>query len=381
MADSTKNKGLFNKPAGTKKQDIRAARLNARSGFVTVLLTAVIIAGGFMLPTMMYPFLDSFSGRLVLLTNPTDDMVTNHIFDEPVTLYPWNVYDESLIRSLVGHEISILEDSGVADFLLRNLEHRGMQLGDDPDHYLQRILDGFRYLEPFDTAEPACFVLVDADIDLDGDPDVRCAVDLSGEIISLLFISENWSELELSEPIRTTEEDDEGEGDASKTDEATETSNGNEADEADEADSADTPDGPSNDNPSDNTVGGNGAIQTPDTFPTRPVQEEESLWLFSYVVSREALLVGQNSVFFAFRQLDLSYELRFGYPFIKLIVPPTDYEETLPEVELMPLATDELPTGIYLLKIYDFFDGTRLILYINPITQNCDGYNLSTVPL
>ncbi|MCL2807456.1 MAG: hypothetical protein FWD27_04735 [Coriobacteriia bacterium] len=413
MADSTKNstnnKELWSDPAGSEKHERRERLLSIRSSLLTLLLTTVIIVGGFMLPTLLYPFLDSYRGRMTQLPSPSVDIISGHVFEEPVTLYPWDIYDEAQVRHLTSFEMSFMEESGVTDFLISNMQLRGMQLERDYSLYTQRILVDFRYLEPLDATEPGCFVLVDADINLDGEPDVRCAVDSTGKIISLLFVSDTWSALQLTDPIevlldealgkereeanKTSDANDAGtSGDAGNAGDA-----GNTADLTEDASDAannNNTDDPAANNPPENNPAGNAAAPAntptgPDDIATppetqvsfRPHQEEENIWLFAYAISREALNVGQMNVYSIFRQLDMSFEERFGYSFYNLIPAPPEFSETLPELEPMTINIDVLPTGNYLLTVYDFSDGTRLILYINSSTQNCDGFTLSTMPL
>ena len=204
MADPTHNRDQLTGDAVIKKRSGKMTRLNARSSLTTLVLTAVIIVGGFMLPAMLYPFLDAYSGRLIQLASPTDDMVSGHVFEEQVTFYPWNLLEESQLRYLASHEMVTLEQSGVADLLVSMMLLSEMPVEDNREEYLQMILGSFRCLEPDDFAEPGCFVLVDEDLGFTDELEVRCAVDFSGNIISLLFISEDWSSLELTEPIRTS---------------------------------------------------------------------------------------------------------------------------------------------------------------------------------
>jgi len=258
-----------------------------------------------------------------------------------------------------------------------------MPLEHSYDLYVQRILSDFRYLEAFGTGEPGCFVLVNADISLDGEPDVRAAVDLSGNIISLLFISETWSSLRLTAPLMLSPEPPAEDNDSAEP--ADELDANNQKDEGLGDDSF----GGEADDDGDADDGNGGAAVLPSTPPPspntqvdfRPLLEDENLWLFAYVISREALMVGQESVFTVFRRLDLGYEERFGYPFVNLIAPPAQFEEILPQVDMLSVTTHELTTVNHVLKIYDFSDGTRLILYINSSTQYCDGFNISTVPI
>ena len=392
MADPIRRRSLWGNPASSDKADSKQARRNIQSGIITLLLTAVIITGGLGLPTMLNPLLDTYSNRLVPLDGSAVDM-TGHLFDELVALYPWDIYDETPARTLTSYEMLTLEQSGIADLLLNIMELRGIQLEGDLSDQQERILSEFRCLEPTDASQIGCFVLVDSDIDMDGLPDVRAAVDFSGKIISMLFFSDTWPALALSDPIIVVTDDSQellddddkideitgaegtdvlaanGDGTATNTGAATGIDAGPEAGvEAGAEAGLET----------GLEAGGVGDITSPATqVDYRPLQEEESIWLFSYVMSRQALNVGQMDVFSTFRQLELSHEARFGYPFINLIVPDTGIEENLPDIELLDFSTDDLTTGSYLLRVFDFSNRTRLVLYINPGTQACDGFNLS----
>jgi hypothetical protein len=344
---------------------------------ITVFLTIVIITGGFLLPTLLFPSLDSYSNRLVGLVSPTEDMVSAHIYEEQVTLYPWNSVDDAQVRSLTSYEMSTLYESGVANLLMSYQALLGRELELSYEAHVEKILSSFRYLEPLNSSLPACFALIDADIDGDQTPDIRCAVDLSGNLISWLIVNDTWSALELTAPIEVPlveslqNEEEPGDADSEKSN-----SDQDEAEESNATENANNTEEPSGVlseplNPSDSQ----GAFL--------PLPEEEKIWQFLYVISREALKEGQQDVFVAFRQLELSYEDRFGYSFLSLIPTPPGYVEILPEIEPIPENIGFLSTGNYLLRVHTFSNGTMLILYINSDTQYCDGFILysNTVPL
>ncbi|MDR2035149.1 MAG: hypothetical protein LBP91_00515 [Coriobacteriales bacterium] len=353
MSNSVKKKNSWKRVSSNEKPDAREVSPSTLANALTVLLTVIIIAGGFMLPTLTFPLLDSYSNRSIQLTSPSDDMISGHIFEEPVTLYPWNIYDEARTRKLTVVEMAQLDQSGVIDLLISTMQHHSIALGYRYEVYQERILSSFHWLEPVSASDAGCFVMVEADIDFDGNPDASCAVDLNGNLISLLFVSDTWGALRLTDPIAVPPEqaqvNAEGSGNA----------------------------------PTSSPAGETPALQNLPSAPNGspvdylPLQEDESIWLFSYVLSREALIAGQSDVYYTFRQLDLYYEERFAYPYINLIPAPPDYVETLPNIEPIAITYDNLSTDNYLHKIYDFANGTRLILYINPLTQNCDGFNLA----
>lgn len=384
--DPAGRRSLWGNPAGNDRQDGRGFGRSVRSGIATVLIAVVIIAAGITLPTLLYPHLDSYDGRLTQLTLD-DDMVSGHVFGESVTLYPWDIYDEAQTRSLSSYEMDNLKQSGVADLLVNNMQLRGLQLEGSYDEYLSRTLGEFRSLDPYDSSQAGCFVLMDADIDLDGAPDVRCAVDFNGKLISLLVVSEKWTAMQLTAPIVVaTEPSDvsagEGEGEGGGT-------GGGESNAGADGVGADAGFAGTGEAGAENTAGTATASDTqadpskpyePDV-DFRPQEDEENIWQFSYVLSREALAAGQMEAFTALRRLELSFEERFGYPFVNLIAAPSENVEVLPEIKEMTMTAHQLTTESYLLRVYDYSNGTRLVLYINPKNQNCDGFNLSIMPL
>jgi hypothetical protein len=58
-----------------------------------------------------------------------------------------------------------------------------------------------------------------------------------------------------------------------------------------------------------------------------------------------------------------------------LPIQPAEPEE-LPEITYTALTPTIFATGDYLLYIYDLPDNERLILYLNPDTLHCRGFNL-----
>lgn len=401
MIEPTKNKDHWDTPASNEKREIKELGHKAIGSVATIFLTAVIIAGGFILPTLIYPYLDSYSNTPTLLASPGHDVISGHVFEDPVTLYPWDVISQAQLRNLTTYEMYTLEQSGVAEFLVSNMELRGIPLGSDPQEYIGRILNDFKCLEQLDAGQPGCFVLADADIDQDGVPDVRCAVDFYGNLMSVLFVSEAWTNLQLVTPLSVTSEqiaeiaggsnttgaDGVGSKDASGAEGANATGSASDG-------GASTQNAPDIAAPDTTPEAATPPVTpTTPTTPTdssttyvpkvdnRPLQEEENIWQFSYVISREALLIGQMDVFSAFRHLDLGFEELFGYPFAHLIAEPSENTEVLPGVVQMAMTTHQLATGDQLLRIYDFSNGTRLILFINSSTQNCEGFSLSTLPV
>jgi len=163
--------------------------------WATLILTAIIIAAGVVLPPLIYPFIDQYSDRVTQLQAP--DTASN-VFQEAVSLYPWNVYDESQTRDLFNSELNKIDSSGVPDYLMAFLSDRGVDVTTDPQ-YRQKLLASFRYLNVADNSAEDCFVL-EQDLDGDGNPDIRCAVDLNGNVISTLLLSTQYQTIQLALP-------------------------------------------------------------------------------------------------------------------------------------------------------------------------------------
>jgi hypothetical protein len=393
MVDERKQPGTSGGPSGTtERQDREVRNHNLFGNLLTLLSTGIIIVGGFLLPTLLYPYLDPYRDDTVQLARPSEGAISEHIFEEPVTLYPWNLYEEEQLRSLSSAERELLETRGVPSFIAATLRDHGLQMDLDESSYRTQIINSFRYLEPRDESEPGCFVLVDADIDADGQADLRCAADPTGNIISLLLVWEQWDSARIETPIgvATVPPEDNG-APGENTTEAQEAENAAEGDnreedvttegestegESTEGEDADTTvaEAGSEDNTQNGTDAAAGTPQT--VIEYMPVEEDRYLWAFSYVVSREAKAINQQELFSAFRQLELNYEYRYGYPYTVLLpVQPAEPEE-LPEITYTALTPTIFVTGDYLLYIYDLSDNERLILYVNPDTLHCRGFNL-----
>jgi hypothetical protein len=398
-------------PDSTERQAGNERRYNIISNLLTVLFTGVIIAGGFLLPTLLYPYLDLYLNETIQIDRPSSETVSDRVFKEPITLYPWNLYDEERLRLLTTMERSLLEGRGVPDFLLATLRDHGLEMEMDEESYLTQIINSFRFLDPQDSAEQGCFVLIDADVDADSRPDFRCAVDLDGDIISLLFSSRQWDTVQPEMPIGmlpvtpgdeqtpAEEQTDAENPDAigAEGDEGTGTGTDTDTDAETDADTGGTnagagpgglgADGTNNvDNGADDTKEADPANTgttendndpaTPFIVEHPPVEEDRYLWSFAYATAREANLIGQQNLFSAFRQLELIYEYRYDYPYTALIpVQPTE-PEVLPEIDYISLTPTPFATEEYLLHIYDLPSGERLVLYLNPTSLRCMGFDL-----
>jgi hypothetical protein len=407
---------LWGKPPNAPdRQDRTERRHHVISNLLTLLISGVIIAGGFLLPTLLYPYLNRYINETVQLTHPSEETIAGHVFEEPVTLYPWDLYDENLLRPLTGAERSLLEEKGVPDFLISILRDHGMEVNAETDEsgYRTNIINSFRFLEPRDSADRSCFVLADTDINADGQADLRCAVNLEGNIISLLFASREWDTVHVKTPIgvpflmpddeQTEGEQSEGEEleDATTETETTDPTEGSDAGETnadigpgeegstegapgegdeettgeDGTETTETPGNTGAADATDATQDGEGTLaQSKVEHP--PVEEDQYLWSFAYTASREAKVIGQEDLFLAFRQLELVYEYRYGYSYTMLLPVLPAEPELLPDIEYLSLTPRVFATEEYLLYIYDLPNGERLILYLDPTSLRCMGFNL-----
>jgi hypothetical protein len=417
MANEPRNIGSWSKPSlntpntldtdrqdRQDRQDRRERRYGIISNLVTLLVTGIIIAIGFLLPTLLYPYLDFFLNETVQLARPSRDPIAEHVFPEPVPLYPWNLYDASLLEPLSSSERNTLEDRGIPGFLVATLRDYGLRLEDEDGSYYTRILNSFSFLNPADSAEPGCFVLYDTDLDLDGINDFRCAIDTSGNIISLIFVNDRLDTLQIEAPIGVATVDDIKDDDTPETttgnngDENGLNTNPNETETTSPNSEGKDPAGqnnPEQDNGTDspgqdttdskNTTGDQDEDpdkdpnnETPPTPPVTPLplDEDRYLWSYVYAISREARLINQQNLFSAFRQLEMNYESRYNYPFTMLLPIQPAEPESFPDVEFSILTPTVFATRDYLLYIYDQPDGKRLILYLDSKTMHCRGFNL-----
>jgi len=396
MTDVVKKPDSWGKPPDRAKEKKRELRFNLLNNFMTFILAAVIIAGGFMFPTLVYPYLDFYHNDIIQLVDPSEYYPDEYIFENPIILYPWNLYEEQLLRALSISERDFLRNKGIAPFLLATMCDRGLEKDKEDADYLSFIINSFYYLEPRDSNDPGCYILVDLDIDGDATPDLRCAVDNEGTIISWRVLSEAWDTVLVESPIGLSvpevEEGQEGEGTVSSEDGknpemedkdpnatdpledegATEEEGEEEADETPdvEEDEAQEGDDETEQKPPEN----NPAIEHP------PLREDQIIWSFAYSISRQALLIDQQRLFRAFRQLELHYEVRYDYAYTLLLPIQSPEEEILPEVAytlLTPLVIRS--SDQYLLYVYNLPTGEQLILYLEPINLKCMGYNLLTL--
>jgi hypothetical protein len=392
----------WGKPPESGKQQSKNKRLSVFYNLLTVLLTAVIIAGGFMLPPLLSPYLDSYHNELVQLDEPSD----KYVFEKQRPPGLWDRYDEDNLRALTVAEQDFLDSHGIPNFLIDTLRYHGMLLPADLSPYYSQILNSFRCLALPDSTVPDYFVLMDADIDSSGTPDLRCAVDPDGNIISLRFISDEWGRVQLVTPIvdpaavaaagqaaaENVTGGNAGTGTSGGADDGTTTGDPDlVGPDATAQPEAATPEATAGTGAQDaaGTGGAGGASGAPGTNNTggagdnpavdyRPLEEDENIWSFAYATSREAKLVNQLELFTAFRQLELSYEGRFGYAYTKLLPIQSDIPETLPDVGPASLSPRKQNiSNNYQLYYYRLPSGEWLRLYINLGTMRCMGFEFS----
>ena len=386
MANAVKKPGSWGKPPVSDKLERRERRFRILNNLATVLLTGIIIAGGFMLPTLLYPYLDFFHDDMVQIADPLTYTAEENPLENPVTLYPWNIYDVQLCRSLSTSEREFLINRGFPIYLLESMRNRGMQMEKTDLDYHMMIINSFSYLEPQDSNVPGCYVLSNFDANEDGIADLRFAAASDGSIISLLFLSDMWDTITVESPIgvpstKPADQEQSGqEGTGNKPGEEGKPSDNNPSQTEGTATT-----GPGQ-NPAPNGTqqqgenqpsGNTNASESDPTLQRPPVDEDLNIWSFSYAVSREARMIGQQSLFQSFRQLEFYYESRYGYPYTKLLPNQPLDDERLPEVEELPLTPQPLKTDQYSLLIYYLPTGEQLTLYLSSDSRKCLGFNLA----
>ncbi|MDR2197107.1 MAG: hypothetical protein LBO07_03990 [Coriobacteriales bacterium] len=435
----------------TTKSRILSAYPATRSNLLTLLLAIVIIAGGYLVPTLLYPMMDRSREVTVVLKDPATDSLATHVFPEPVPLYPWNLYRIEDCRALLSSERSLLSERGVADFLLASLTDRGLVLPLDESgladtaSYRETIIDGFSYLDVEQTSEPDCFVLVDLDVDADGVPDISCAVDHSGTVISLIFLAPQWDTVSLTAEDYPPPEAEPAEGVAENTapnsdaaavpgtetpgDEGVEGEGGPDDEAAagntDELDSNSATAGEGEGESGGEGVGeeADGAAEPIETINLEylPMEEDERLWAFSYATMHEATAFEQPDLAAAFAVLNESFQYRYGYSYRLYLLFQSGKALDAEEAEatesgggtesseakedsgatesgeatengeatesgeaaersdaalIFPLTPTVFATAENLLYIYDLPEGARAIIYLDPATKRCVGFNL-----
>jgi hypothetical protein len=380
-------KKFWGKPSKPEKQEGKELAYRLLGGGLTLILSAAIIAIGFALPGLIYPYIDSYNNSFVQLSRPTESTPALAPPEEPILLPPWDTYKESRLSTLSDEELSKLEASGAADYLISVMRDRGMRMPQNTSYYQNKILNDFRRLDPEVAGDPRFFVLYAEDLNTDGTSDFRCAFDYDGKLITWNLLSSEWENVQLNAPIAIMDasSNSAGEGTANEASNLSEPDgSGAESDpptDNNEATNEEDPNGTSPQDPDNDTTNnssnGSNSNNPPPSSIMRPVGEEMSLWAFSYATSREAHNYNQMDVFNAFRQLDIYYALRYSYSFDKLLPNPLTEPEVFPKDPLYALSTpDYYTTEEYRLKIYRLGTGAKLILYINRSNDNCVGFNL-----
>jgi len=399
MINSEKTPSLWdiqserNKAEHQERQERQERRFDVFSNIVTLLLTCAIIISGFMLPTLLYPHLYLYHDDMVQLPEPVSGP---SIFTDPPTLHPWTLYDEESLQPLGPAGREFLETRGIPQWLLAVMQDCGMKTTEDDSFYHALIIDSFSYLDLPDSTESGYYFLVDLDLSGDGIPDLRCAVDSHGNLVSFILGSNYWDSTALKSPIGlplpVTENntaggnpaaspgtDDPNIGDGTQAGANPENQVPNQGNAENGAEQGTDP---------NSGVGGNTAVvdnpadkpgNTPDTNQTSkqpPTPDDLNIWSFSYVISREALLIEQRALFDVFRQLEFVFETRYGYPYTKLLPIQSTEEEDLPDIEYVSLVPNTLKYDQYILYIYYLPTGETLVLYLLPTSLKCMGFNL-----
>jgi hypothetical protein len=170
---------------------------NVVSNIITVFLAIVIISVGFISPNLLYPVLDPYHDEAVILTDGGETSIEMHVFDEPVSLYPWSLYNEDAVRPITPGERDMLISHNVPEFLIQMAGGFGLSTeGQDTATIQNYIASSFVYLNTSNGSENGCYLLPELDINNDGSADIRCAVDMDGAIISLASLHTSWVSLE-----------------------------------------------------------------------------------------------------------------------------------------------------------------------------------------
>ena len=394
MANPTRKSIRWGKPPISDKLERRERRFSILSNLGTLLLTAIIISGGFMIPTLLYPYLNIYHDNLVQLPDPSEYVVEEYVFENPPMLYPWILYEEDQTRSLNTSERSYLESKGIPQFVLATMYDHGLEPTKGISEYYSQILNSFRYLElrdnTDDNTESGCYFLVDFDIDGDNTPDLSCAVDLEGTILSVLFLSDTWDTVTITAPIGMSTPPFVGESSIGSTATSTDTGTATSQNEGMTTQGAGQT-GTTGASPTQEQNTGTGSPD-PGQTGTEAIDEDEieqnpadenppsdnhkNIWSFAYAISREAQLIDQQSLFLAFRQIEYYYEVEYGYPYTMLLPTQSTEDEVLPEIEYVQLIPQVLPSNQYILHIYTLPTGKQLILYLEPSSFKCMGFNL-----
>lgn len=344
--------------AQTKAQK-RRARLNM---ILTIVLSLAIVSAGFAAPSVYYAVSDSERGNITVLPESNNSTSTLHVFDEPVSLYPWNLDGTNTTSSLSYTERNFLYDHNIPQFLITVMTVYGMNIellepssGQVPFDYVSNLLvDSFSYLHTNSEDNQGCYVISSLDVNGDGTSDLRCAVDQNGVIISLLFLSDPW----VAEPAL----DDTGEAEIPPPAQEGDGTEGVVTDPAVEGEpGADVEDG-------SYALNLEGVVRAPSG-------EERALWSFAHLIALAAAETGQNQLGAAAGLLDTGFSQQYFNPNTSNQngggKPDAEPAEEIYEPNAIPFTTEE-----YELSIYDLPNDVRFILYYNPNNSRCVGFNL-----
>ncbi|MDR2492804.1 MAG: hypothetical protein LBD25_05040 [Coriobacteriales bacterium] len=368
---------------------------------LTFFLAVCVIVAGFLVPTLVFPSMDRFGGQTVSLEPLVMASTAVHVFEKQVTLYPWEFYDAGRCRPLYVDERSLLVERNIPGFLLTALRDHGVVPTESESGLRSMILERFRYLETGSAEAGGCFVLILRDAS-DPDGGLLCAVDLSGNIVSLLFASDNWENVRLDALVTPLESQALPDDDPGHAEESTTPSPAQGFNPGDEAGNTGTALAASQTEQPETTATGQGGPDAPAAADPQAGAgsilflsgTDLSQWAFAYATAREAQVFQQMPVARAFRLLELNLEKRFGYRFEDLLEGDPLYAPELPD--MIQLTYHDLPSPSlfytripatvfesteYLLNIYIYKlpNNTMLILYSDPLTESCVGFELQSL--
>ena len=376
----------------------------------TVLLAATIIVAGFAAPSALSTTIDSEYDKVVVLASSEDDDVFSHVFEEPVSLYPWNLYNASDTFDITYAEHNVLVEQNVPGFLITTMSEYGMsavqtQPSSVNSTYIlydsESLVNAFRFLLTNTETSQGCYVIYSLDINKDGVADLRCAVDQNGNIISLLFLSNPWVSVEGSSffPESTGEASGADAEPSSLTDAAT-------ADgsvEAIEAQDSLAEDGtPAEEAKTERPPGISGSATAGDSpyalslnnLERMPVGEELALWSYVHLIALSAAEAGQHKLAETAGFLDAGFTERYAHFNSANQAQPHEAEPSITQPPIGQTSPSQSPTAQptisqpllptptifateqYALYIYDLPTDVRFILYYDPTNTRCVGFNI-----
>lgn len=378
--------------AHTKTKDPQSARDRRRDYinlFLTIFLAAAVIIGGFVAPNAFYSAIDSERDNITVLSDPSSDDVLLQVFEEPVSLYPWSLYSVESTFELSYTERSFLIDHNVPTFLATAMTAYGMDVnqltgesGQPTSESLSDVLvSAFSFLLTDPDTGQGCYVMHALDVNKDGVPDLRCAVDQNGVIISQIFLSEPWT---LEGDVTDTGADatgaDAGATQGNTAPPAGSATTGSPAGTDATSPTGDPATGATENSPPDALGTGTGGATADesetlttsnnpyalnlDGYERKPVGEELSLWSYVHLVAQSAAENEQYALQGAAAVLDNAFSERYANP---------DTESENLTYSPTPII---FSTVDYLLYIYDLPTNVRFILYYDSAQSRCVGFNL-----